>query len=123
MAESDFGRNLSVLRKSKGMTQKELGDRLGLSFQGIAQWENDYRKPKIETLQRIADALNVNVFYFTDAENENGDNQIVSAVKESLDTDIAIERIGESLYKLNQAGKTEAVKRVEELTEIKKYQR
>lgn len=39
------------------MTQKELGKRIGVSFQGIAQWENDLRKPKYETLQRIAEAL------------------------------------------------------------------
>ena len=39
------------------MTQKELGKQIGVSFQGIAQWENDLRNPKYETLQRIAEAL------------------------------------------------------------------
>ena len=51
------GQRIQAARKSAGMTQKELGKRIGVSFQGIAQWENDLRKPKYETLQRIAEAL------------------------------------------------------------------
>ena len=39
------------------MTQKELAQKLGLSFQSIAQWENDLRNPKVETLRKIANAL------------------------------------------------------------------
>ena len=53
------GQRIKAARKAVGMTQKELGDKLGLSFQSIAQWENDLRNPKMETLERIADALDV----------------------------------------------------------------
>lgn len=53
------GQRIKAARKAAGMTQKELGDKLGLSFQSIAQWENDLRNPKMETLERIADALDV----------------------------------------------------------------
>lgn len=53
------GQRIKAARKASGMTQKELGDKLGLSFQSIAQWENDLRNPKMETLERIADALDV----------------------------------------------------------------
>lgn len=47
-------------RKKAGMTQAELGKKLGISGAGIAQWENNLRKPKKETLWRIASALNTN---------------------------------------------------------------
>ena len=118
-----IGKLIKEARKNAGFSQRELAEKSGTATGTIQQYERGVRQPRLEQLLRIADALDVSIFYFTDAENENGDDQIVTAVEESLDADIAIERIGKSLYKLNQAGKTEAVKRVEELTEIKKYQR
>ena len=57
------GQRIKAARKNAKMTQKELGQKLGISFQSIAQWENNLRNPKIETLQRIADALGVSVDY------------------------------------------------------------
>lgn len=53
------GEKIKQVRKSAGLTQKELGERLGVSYQTVAQWENNLRNPKQETLQRIASALNV----------------------------------------------------------------
>ena len=53
------GQRIKDARKKAGMTQKELGEKLGVSFQTIAQWENDLRNPKIETKQRIANALGI----------------------------------------------------------------
>lgn len=55
------GQRIKAARKKAGLTQKELGERMGQSFQSIAQWENDLRKPKLETLQRIAAALGTSI--------------------------------------------------------------
>lgn len=61
------GEKIKRIRKEKGLTQKELGTRLGnISQQQIGQWETGKANPKIETLQRIADALNVALFEFLD---------------------------------------------------------
>ena len=54
-----IGQRIKAARKNAGLTQKELGQRLGVAYQTLAQWENDLRKPKMETLERIADALGV----------------------------------------------------------------
>lgn len=53
------GQRIRGTRKRAGLTQKELGEKLGISYQTVAQWENDLRNPKYETLQRIASALGV----------------------------------------------------------------
>ena len=59
-----FGDTLRDLRQQRGMTQKELGNTLGVSAQMIAQYENGKRKPKLGTLQQIAASLNVPTDYF-----------------------------------------------------------
>ena len=56
-----IGDNIRSARKLKGLTQKELAQRLGISPVGIAQWENGIRNPKHESVKRIADALGVSV--------------------------------------------------------------
>lgn len=62
-----LGEKIKHIRKEKGLTQKELGDRLGgISQQQIGQWETGKANPKIETLKKIADALDMLLFEFLD---------------------------------------------------------
>lgn len=58
------GQKIKEARKNAGLTQAQLADKLGVPFQSISQWERDLRKPKIESLERIADALNLNLSSF-----------------------------------------------------------
>jgi len=109
------------------MTQKELGEKLSLSFQSIAQWENDLRNPKYSTLERIAAALDIHIsqllgdyerkIYFS-GEFYGGLDEYVKKREsgyEFTDGEIAIVRLYNSL---NANGKHEAVKRIEELTAV-----
>lgn len=53
------GERIKAARKKAGITQAELALRLDIPFQSISQWERDIRKPKKETILRIANALNI----------------------------------------------------------------
>jgi len=55
-AES-VGRNISVLRKKRGITQMELANRLGLSFQAVSNWERGISMPDISNLKLLAEVL------------------------------------------------------------------
>lgn len=55
------GQRIKEARIKAGVTQQELADKLGISFVGISQWEHDKRKPKQETLIKIAKALGVHL--------------------------------------------------------------
>lgn len=57
------GDRIRTARKAAKLTQKELGARLGVTYQTIAQWENNLRNPKQETIQRIADALECDFYW------------------------------------------------------------
>lgn len=48
-------------RKNMGMTQQQLADKLGISFQAVSKWENGTTYPNIELLQDLATALEVTV--------------------------------------------------------------
>lgn len=54
-----FSDKLKATRIKKGMSQKTLADIAGVSQAAIYQWEKGTRTPKIEQIQKIADALEV----------------------------------------------------------------
>lgn len=112
-------------RTEKGLTQKKLGELCGIADSNIRKYESGNQNPKIETLQKIADALDIPV-------NRLLAGKIISRdeLKEKLSEyglthlvpDTEEERtVLENYKKLNETGKKEAAKRVEELTHLEKY--
>lgn len=58
----EIGIGIKNARLTVGITQAELARRLGVTPQAISQYERGEKKPKIETIKKIADALGVNWF-------------------------------------------------------------
>ena len=48
---------LRQLREAAGLTQRELGNRIGVSGQAVAQWETGGKRPSEENLTKLADVL------------------------------------------------------------------
>lgn len=61
MGNNEFGNAIAQLRKAKGLTQKDLADRLGVSDKAVSRWETGRNYPDIETLQRLAQVLEVSL--------------------------------------------------------------
>ena len=55
----DVGYKLYELRRSRGLTQAELGRKVGVSEAAIRAYETGKRRPKRVHLERIADALGI----------------------------------------------------------------
>lgn len=62
----NIGERIKYIRKASGLTQKQLAEKLGMTQAAIVQFESEKSNPKIDTLQKIADALNVSVADFLD---------------------------------------------------------
>ena len=61
-----IGEKIKKIRKVKGISQKKLAYDTELSEISIRKYESGDRKPKIEQLQKIADALGVHISEFLD---------------------------------------------------------
>ena len=57
------GEQIAVLRKGKGLTQSELGERLGVSFQAVSKWERGEALPDITLLPDLAKILETTIDY------------------------------------------------------------
>ena len=56
---ASFGNRLRLLRKEKGMKQKEIGELLGLKQSSIGKYENEQRTPPPESIGKLADFFHV----------------------------------------------------------------
>lgn len=56
------GDKIRKIRLVRGMTQKELGEKVGLTDVRIRQYELNNRTPKEELLRKIAEVLEVNYY-------------------------------------------------------------
>lgn len=56
-----IGNKIADLRKQKKLTQKELGDMIGVSYGAVSKWERCLNYPDIELLQPLANALDTSV--------------------------------------------------------------
>lgn len=70
----EIGGKVKKKRRELGISQEELAERLGVTYQQVQRYENGMNKLNVENIQVVADALNVPVSYFFG----NGRKEMVS---------------------------------------------
>lgn len=74
--------NIKTARKNKGLTQEELANKLNVVRQTVSKWEKGFSVPDADTLQRIADILEVDIKHLLGAPVKGEDQP--DAVAEQL---------------------------------------
>lgn len=59
---------LKARRKELKLTQKDIADRLGISYQAYSAWERGVKKPSREKVKLLEQILDVPIGYFTEIE-------------------------------------------------------
>lgn len=118
------------LRKERKLTMKQLGERLGLAESTISQYETGKREPDHKTLVKISEFFHVSVDYLLGHVSEPWfylDTERIlreiNSYDEEMPQDANKQQLFQAFDQLNEEGQTKAVERVEELTEIPKYQK
>ncbi|MBR1437406.1 MAG: helix-turn-helix domain-containing protein [Synergistaceae bacterium] len=74
-----FARTLRTLRENRGLSQKQLGQKMFVNHSTVARWENASRLPDATMICRIADCLGVDVneLFRLAAQSEENPNVII----------------------------------------------
>jgi transcriptional regulator with XRE-family HTH domain len=78
-----LGEKLKSARKSAGLTQEQLANKLVVSRQAITKWESDKGMPDIENLKKLSKLLNVSVDYLVD----DGEKLDLTVIREEINLD------------------------------------
>ncbi len=86
MEKKTLGSFIAMLRKSKGMTQKELGKKLGVTDKTISHWERDENMPDTSMIPLIAETFDISCDELLKGEiAESKDNTVFSSEKEDFE--------------------------------------
>lgn len=142
-----IGENIRRLRKESGLTQRQLAKAVGVNEVTLRGYEAGKYKPKMVTIWNLMHTLNCSFNDIVDAENFNelfqgsiqttaetlnfmakdSNQAMAESIKDVAGAMAAMAKDEEELlsdyHNLNNYGKEEARKRVNELTEIPKYQK
>ena len=66
----DVGKRIKALRKTRGLTQEQLAEKLGVQRATISNYEIGRRSPHLKELEKIASILGVSLDYFGIGTNE-----------------------------------------------------
>ena len=78
-----LGKKLRSARKSAGLTQEQLSEKLLVSRQAITKWEAGEGMPDIENLKQLSKLLNISIDYLLDG----GEVIDLSAMREEINLD------------------------------------
>lgn len=76
---SDFGDKIKELRKKNNLTQKELADKLNVTYQAVSKWERGENYPDLIIIKEISKIFNIDINELMDLEvnKENKNNNIL----------------------------------------------
>lgn len=97
-----IGRKICDLRKDYGLTQLELGEKIGVSEQAISKWENDKSLPDVSLLPILATLFNCSVDYILGIEDDTYGKSIEDILlkyKQCKSADEEIELLQKALIK------------------------
>ncbi|HIQ73252.1 MAG TPA: helix-turn-helix transcriptional regulator [Candidatus Cottocaccamicrobium excrementipullorum] len=64
-----FGEKIKDARKAKGMTQRQLADKIGAKHNSVSDWENNKNKPDPDTIELICGVLDITPNYLLRADD------------------------------------------------------
>lgn len=99
---------LKARRKELKMTQKDIADQLGISYQAYSAWERGIKEPSREKVKRLEQILKVPKGYFTEIEivrlyntlSNKGKNQVVGYARDLVQKEKTqqVISVSENLY-------------------------
>ena len=115
----NIGENIRRARKNAGLTQKELGEKLGISAAAVGQFEKKNSNPHNSTVQKIAAVLEISPLSLYDQGSAQNQLQRTLTYVEHLSSREA--RLLAYFHMLNSTGQQECIKRIKELTQLAEY--
>lgn len=79
----NIGKKIKELRKQRGITQEQLAESVGVSFQAVSKWENNIALPDIILIPRLANYFSVSIDELFDFNLNEIEKEIEEIAEES----------------------------------------
>ena len=103
MNQEKIGTFIADMRKSQGMSQKQLADAVGVTDKSVSKWECGKSMPEISKMESLCDALHININELLSGERLSEAVYLQKAEENMLDL------IHESEIKVNQTNSVSVI--------------
>lgn len=125
------GSRIKEIRKQKGLTQKQLGEKCGMYESQIRKYENGKANPKIETLEKIATGLGVQITDLIDDNTLSITNDMlqlfsdgnITTIEPSESSNAQEHYLISKFRELNNKGQQKTIDYVEDISQLPEYQK
>lgn len=76
LSKSELGEKIKVARQSRGLSQRDIAERIGLSSSVVGMYETGKRRPSYEALEALCDVFNVPMSYFSEHAEVADDDEL-----------------------------------------------
>ena len=66
-----FSEKIIKLRKEKGLSQEEFGNKINVSRQAVSKWESEQAQPEVEKVKEISKVFDISIEYLLDDKVDN----------------------------------------------------
>ncbi|ERK30787.1 helix-turn-helix domain-containing protein [Clostridium intestinale] len=80
-----LGEKLLSLRKKAGLSQEEVGEKLGVSRQTVSKWESDQTVPELIKAKLLSQLYNVSYDYLISSSPISGDLTSIEMIVDEID--------------------------------------
>ena len=77
MNQEKIGNFIKEIRKKNNLTQKELADKLGVTYQAVSKWETGLNIPDIGIIRQISKMYNIDINEILDGEKKKKKNILI----------------------------------------------
>lgn len=84
MDNKKFGEFITILRKEKGLTQRNLAEQLNVTDKAVSKWERGLGFPDIKMIEPLAEALDVSILEIMRSERINEEQVSKNSVTNDL---------------------------------------
>lgn len=118
-----IGENIRQARKRAGLTQKQLAEKSGVATITLQQYERGVREPKLDTIAKIARAMNLFASDLISDQWQNVDMTFTDTTERYGQETPQYYRMVEAFSTLNHTGAEKAAVAVEDLSKVPEYRR
>ena len=82
--DNKIGEKIALARKEKGLTQKELGDKLFVTDKAVSKWERGLSLPDISLFDKLSKVLDIDMYRLSGRENDSNDYKMKKQFRKRL---------------------------------------
>lgn len=71
MDQDKFGKFIKEIRKKNNLTQRELADKYGVTYQAVSKWENGKNMPDISLIKKMSEDFHFSIDEMMDVKTDN----------------------------------------------------